>query len=183
MARSIFMMNGKPREVLAVNFISSPVSNTITKRDNNGAFIRSVIGDVTTTAYVQLSNKKAKLFADVLAVNNIYGGNKDDILTASAAGSWLVGRGGSNTYKGKSGNDVFVISASDDPNNIQGNGGTDTVLITGDKAVALNMAHSGITIAQGETAMTSFLVVAIVACLLRAVRVIAHWSVGVAMTC
>ncbi|AKP34862.1 S8 family serine peptidase [Yersinia aleksiciae] len=149
MARSIFMMNGKPREVLAVNFISSPVSNTITKRDNNGAFIRSVIGDVTTTAYVQLSNKKAKLFADVLAVNNIYGGNKDDILTASAAGSWLVGRGGSNTYKGKSGNDVFVISASDDPNNIQGNGGTDTVLITGDKAVALNMAHSGITIAQG----------------------------------
>lgn len=149
MARSIFMMNGKLREVLAVNFVSSPVSNTILKRDDNGAFIRSVSGAVAATAYIQLENKKASLSADELAVNHLYGGNQDDTLIASAAGSWLVGRGGSNTYKGGTGNDVFVISASDDPNNIQGNGGRDTVLISGDKGVALNMARSGITIAQG----------------------------------
>lgn len=149
MARSIFMMNGKLREVLAVNFVSSPVSNTIIKRDDNGAFIRSVSGAVATTAYIQLGNKKASLSADELAVNNIYGGNQDDTLTASKAGSWLAGRGGSNTYKGGAGNDVFVISASDVPSHIQGNGGRDTVLISGDKGVALNMARSGITLAQG----------------------------------
>lgn len=100
MARSIFMMNGKLREVLAVNFVSSPVSNTILKRDDNGAFIRSVSGAVAATAYIQLENKKASLSADELAVNHLYGGNQDDTLIASAAGSWLVGRGGSNTYKG-----------------------------------------------------------------------------------
>lgn len=53
---------------------------------------------------------------------------------ASAKGSWLVGRGGSNTYMGKTGDDVFVISASDDTNNIKGSGGRDTVLIVGKKA-------------------------------------------------
>ncbi|MCB5307989.1 S8 family serine peptidase [Yersinia massiliensis] len=149
LARSVFMMNGQPQEVLAVTFASSPVSNTVIKRDDNGAFIRSVTGEVTTTAYVQMNHEKATLSADELAVNNVYGGNKGDNLTASAAGSWLVGRGGSNSYQGKAGDDVFVISASDDPNNIQGSGGTDTILITGNKGVALNMARSGITIAQG----------------------------------
>ncbi|CNK03077.1 putative serine protease [Yersinia mollaretii] len=148
-ARSIFMMDGRRREVLAVNFVSSPVSNTILKRDDNGAFIRSVSEEVATTAYIQLENKKASLSADELAVNHLYGGNQDDTLIASAAGSWLVGRGGSNTYKGGTGNDVFVISASDMPSHIQGNGGRDTVLISGDKGVALNMARSGITLAQG----------------------------------
>ncbi|MEY4475273.1 MAG: hypothetical protein RL248_1040, partial [Pseudomonadota bacterium] len=149
MARGVFMINGKLQEVLAVNFVSSPVSNTIIKRDNNGAIIRSVTDETTTTAYVHLADKGAALSANILKTNNIYGGSKDDVLTAGTKGSWLVGRGGSNRYIGKSGNDVFVISASDDPSRIRGNGGRDTVLIVGDKGVALNMARSGITIAQG----------------------------------
>ncbi|CNL27137.1 putative serine protease [Yersinia aldovae] len=149
MARGIFSIRGRRHEVLAVNFASSPVSNHIIKRDADGAFIRSIMGDVTTTAYAQLGNKNATLSADTLAVHHVYGGNMDDTLVASVKGSWLVGRGGSNTYIGNSGNDVFVISDSDDPSTIKGNGGRDTVLIVGDKGVALNMARSGITIAQG----------------------------------
>ncbi|CNJ21697.1 putative serine protease [Yersinia intermedia] len=149
LARGVFVINGKLQEVLAVNFVSSPVSNTVTKRGNEGAIIRSVTDETTTTAYVHLADKGAALSANILKTNNIYGGSRDDILTASPKGSWLVGRGGSNTYIGKSGNDVFVISASDDLTRIRGNGGRDTVLIVGDKGVALNMARSGITIAQG----------------------------------
>lgn len=149
LARGKFTIEGQLREVLAVNFVSSPVSNTVTKRGNEGAIIRSVTDETTTTAYVHLADKGAALSANILKTNNIYGGSRDDILTASPKGSWLVGRGGSNTYIGKSGNDVFVISASDDPTRIRGNGGRDTVLIVGDKGVALNMARSGITIAQG----------------------------------
>lgn len=149
LARGKFTIEGQLREVLAVNFVSSPVSNHIIKRDADGAFIRSIMGDVTTTAYAQLGNKNATLSADTLAVQHVYGGNMDDTLVASVKGSWLVGRGGSNTYIGNSGNDVFVISDSDDPSTIKGNGGRDTVLIVGDKGVALNMARSGITIAQG----------------------------------
>ncbi|HEN3633908.1 TPA: S8 family serine peptidase [Yersinia enterocolitica] len=148
-ARAFFSIRGRRREVLAVNFASSPVSNTITKRDASGAFIRSDSGEVTTTAYVQLTDNSSVLSADRLKVNNIYGGHGDDFLMASAKGSWLVGRGGSNTYMGKTGDDVFVISASDDTNNIKGSGGRDTVLIVGKKGVVLNMARSGITLAQG----------------------------------
>lgn len=149
LARSKFTIEGQLREVLAVNFVSSPVSNTVTKRGKEGAIIRSVTAETTTTAYVHLADKGAALSANILKTNNIYGGSRDDILTASPKGSWLAGRGGSNSYIGKSGNDVFVISASDDPTRIRGNGGRDTVLIVGDNGVALNMARSGITIAQG----------------------------------
>ncbi|PNM19254.1 S8 family serine peptidase [Yersinia enterocolitica] len=149
MARGVFSIRGRKHEVLAVNFASSPVSNRILKQDADGALIHSATGETTTTAYVELTNSGDVLFADELKVNNIYGGHGDDRLSASASGSWLVGRGGSNTYIGNTGDDVFVISASDDTNNIKGNGGRDTVLIAGKKGVALNMARSGITIAQG----------------------------------
>lgn len=149
MARGIFSIRGRRHEVLAVSFVSSPVSNHIIKRDADGAFIRSIMGEVTTTAYAQLGNKNATLSADALSVHHVYGGNMDDTLVASVKGSWLVGRGGSNTYIGNSGDDVFVISASDDPSTIKGNGGRDTVLIVGKKGVGLNMARSGITLAQG----------------------------------
>ena len=148
-AHGVFTIRRRQREVLAVNFASSPVSNHIIKRDADGAFIRSIMGEVTTTAYAQLGNKNATLSADALAVHHVYGGNMDDTLVASVKGSWLVGRGGSNTYIGNSGDDVFVISVSDDPSNIKGNGGRDTVLIVGKKGVGLNMARSGITLAQG----------------------------------
>ncbi|CNH26698.1 putative serine protease [Yersinia thracica] len=149
LARSKFTIGGQLREVLAVNFASSPVSNSIFKRDDNGAFIRSDSDGVTMAAYAQLTDSSGIFHADELKVNNIYGGNGDDWLSASAAGSWLVGRGGSNWYIGNTGDDVFVISASDDPKNIKGNGGRDTVLIVGKKGVGLNMARSGITLAQG----------------------------------
>lgn len=149
MASGVFSIRGRQHEVLAVNFASSPVSNSIFKRDANGAFMRSVSDGVTTSAYAQLTDSSGIFSADELKVNNIYGGNGDDWLRASAAGSWLVGRGGSNWYIGNTGDDVFVISASDDTENIRGNGGRDTVLIAGKKGVALNMARSGITLAQG----------------------------------
>ncbi len=148
-ARGVFTIRGRQREVLAVNFASSPVSNRIIKRDAYGAFIHSGSGEATTTAYAQLTNRHRVLSANRLKVSNLYGGSGNDVLKAGTQGSWLVGRGGSNTYVGNRGDDVFVISASDDPNNIHGNGGRDTVLIVGKKAVTLNMARSGVTLAQG----------------------------------
>lgn len=87
LARGVFVINGKLQEVLAVNFVSSPVSNTVTKRGNEGAIIRSVTDETTTTAYVHLADKGAALSANILKTNNIYGGSRDDILTASPKGS------------------------------------------------------------------------------------------------
>ena len=60
-----------------------------------------------------------------------------------------MGGAGSNTYNGGAGDDVFVVSASDNPNNLHGNGGRDTAIIVGDEGMALNMAKAGLTIAQG----------------------------------
>lgn len=149
MAYGIFAMNGQRREMLSVNFASSPVNHRMTQRDDYGVFIRSDSGDSTTTAYAQLTDRAMVLSAEDLSVDNIYGSHSGEVLKASAKGSWLVGRGGSNRYIGNTGDDVFVISASDDPADIAGNGGRDTVLIVGNEGVALNMARSGITIAQG----------------------------------
>lgn len=64
-------------------------------------------------------------------------------------GSWLVGGGGSNTYNGGTGNDVFIISANDKSSNIHGGGGTDMVVVVGSKGVTLNLSQAQITIAEG----------------------------------
>ncbi|CNF50710.1 putative serine protease [Yersinia bercovieri] len=147
-ARGLFTINDKQQEVLAVNFVGSSVSNQVIPLDD-GALLTSSSDEVTTTAYVSFNHEGETLNAAQLQAKNVYGARGDDDLIASPEGSWLVGRGGRNTYTGNSGNDVFVISASDDTRYIQGKGGTDTVLITGDQGVGLNMARSGITIAQG----------------------------------
>ncbi|HEK0906615.1 TPA: S8 family serine peptidase [Pseudomonas putida] len=148
LARGSFVIGGNTREALAVDFLGDPVSST-TAPQGNGLRVTSSSDGATTTAYSSSSTQGEQLDATALGVNNLYGGNGDDRLTANASGSWLVGSGGSNTYIGGEGDDVFVISASDNPQNIQGNGGRDTALIVGDQGVELNMAKAGLTIAQG----------------------------------
>lgn len=147
LAKGSFVINGATREMLAVNFVSDPVSSTFID-EAKGRRIVSQIAGVSITAYSSHDADGTSLDATALGVANLYGGAGDDTLTARASGSWLVGGGGSNTYVGGAGDDVFVISAGDDPANIKGNGGRDTALIVGDKAVTLNMAQAGLTIAQ-----------------------------------
>lgn len=147
LAKGTFVINGATREILAVNFVGDPVSSTFTD-EANGRRVVSQIAGVSITAYSSHSVDGATLDATALGVANLYGGAGNDTLTAQASGSWLVGGAGSNTYTGGPADDVFVISASDDPAKIKGNGGRDTALIVGDTAVTLNMAQAGLTIAQ-----------------------------------
>lgn len=148
LAKGTFTINGKSREALAVNFIADPVSN-IFKTVAGGVEITSVAGQVTKKSYVGSSAQGENLDAKRLGVNNLYGGQGNDTLTAAPNGSWLTGGGGSNIYNGSNADDVFVISASDNPENIHGNGGRDAAIIIGDEAVTLDMAKAGLLIAQG----------------------------------
>lgn len=148
LATGSFTINGKNQEALAVDFLGDPVSNTVSTQ-GAGTRVTSTTNGITTTAYASQSTTGETLDAAQLGVNNLYGGSGDDTLIAAPAGGWLVGGAGSNTYVGGAGDDVFVISASDNPVNIHGNGGHDTAIIVGDKGVVLNMAHAGLTIAEG----------------------------------
>ncbi|OTA19778.1 putative iron-regulated protein FrpA [Xenorhabdus beddingii] len=147
-ASGSFTLNGETREMLAVDFLGDPVSNTLSTQ-GVGTRVTSTFNDITTTAYASQSETDETLDAEQLGVNNLYGGSGNDTLIAAKAGSWLVGGAGSNTYVGGAGDDVFVISASDDTKNIHGNGGNDTAIIVGNKGVELNMAQAGLTVAQG----------------------------------
>ncbi|MHC8316157.1 S8 family serine peptidase [Pseudomonas sp. LB3P31] len=148
LAQGTFTINDKTQEALAVDFLGDPVSSTLLDQDA-GTKVTSTSEGVTTTAYASKSTIGETLDAAQLGVSNLYGGLGNDALIAAPTGSWLVGGGGSNTYTGSAGNDVFVISASDRMENIHGNGGRDTAIIVGDEGVALNMARAGLTIAQG----------------------------------
>lgn len=143
-----FMIKGKRREILAVDFLADRVSNTLTTQ-GQGTRVTSAFDGITTTAYASQNDTDETLDADKLGVANLYGGSGNDKLIAAKTGSWLVGGAGSNTYIGGAGNDVFVISASDDSKNIHGNGGQDMAIITGSQGMILDMAQAGLTIAEG----------------------------------
>ncbi|MDB6372026.1 S8 family serine peptidase [Photorhabdus bodei] len=147
-ASGSFTINGKAQEVLAVDFLGDPVSNTLSTQ-GAGTRVTSTHNDITTTAYASQSETDETLNAEQLGVSNLYGGSGNDTLIAAKTGSWLVGGAGSNTYVGGVGDDVFVISASDDTKNIHGNGGHDTAIIVGNQGVALDMDQAGLTIAEG----------------------------------
>ncbi|WP_275390242.1 S8 family serine peptidase [Xenorhabdus bovienii] len=147
-ASGSFTLNGETREMLAVDFLGDPVSNTLNTQ-GTGTRVTSTHNDITTTAYASQSETDETLDAEQLGVSNLYGGSGNDTLIAAKTGSWLVGGAGSNTYVGGAGDDVFVISASDDTKNIHGNGGHDTAIIVGNKGIELNMAQAGLTVAQG----------------------------------
>ena len=146
--RGTFTMNGETRELMAVNFLADPIGSTFAQAEG-GNRITSTTGAITRTAYSSTNTQSETLDAGNLRVDNVYAGRGDTTLIAAPSGSWLVGGGGSNTYQGGAGDDVFVVSALDDPNNIHGNGGRDTAIIVGDKGVALNMSKAGLTIAEG----------------------------------
>ncbi|WP_218165603.1 S8 family serine peptidase [Burkholderia ubonensis] len=148
LGRGSFVINGQTRQVLSVDFLASPVSNTFVDAAG-GTRLTSVGSGVTKTAFTSTSTANETLDAGKLGVDNVYAGTGNDTLIAAPTGSWLVGGGGSNTYQGGAGDDVFVISAKDNPANIHGNGGRDTAIIVGDQGVGLNMAQAGLTIAEG----------------------------------
>ncbi|AWK40593.1 S8 family serine peptidase [Photorhabdus laumondii] len=147
-ASGSFTINGKTQEVLAVDFLGDPVSNTLSTQ-GAGTRVTSTHNDIITTAYASQSETDETLNAEQLGVSNLYGGSGNDTLIAAKTGSWLVGGAGSNTYVGGAGDDVFVISASDDTKNIHGNGGHDTAIIVGNQGVELNMGQASLTIAEG----------------------------------
>lgn len=159
-----FIINGIEREALSVDFIADPTSTTIRPwgegnivisqatskiNKNFGAYNVKVTDLTPIQTYVSSSEKGEILDATTLGVDHIYGGSGNDQLIASEKGSWLVGGGGSNIYQGGVGDDVFVISASDDPTNIHGGEGTNTAIIVGKSEVLLNMYEAQIHIAQG----------------------------------
>jgi Ca2+-binding RTX toxin-like protein/subtilisin-like proprotein convertase family protein len=148
-----FVINGQTRTLADVNLVHSDVSHTLST-SGTGQIDTSVKTNAdgtktTSKTYIELETANKTLNASTLAVDNITGGNGSDSLQASSVGSWLQGNGGSNTYIGGTGNDVFVVSASDNPDNITGNGGQDQLIITGNAGMVINMAQGGVEIAQG----------------------------------
>ena len=112
----------------------------------------------STTSFQTNITTGTSLDANTLNVINLYGNAGDDTLTAVSkgstldnTGSWLIGGGGSNTYNGGTGNDVFIITANDKSSNIHGGGGTDMVVVVGSAGVNLNLSQAQITIAEGGT--------------------------------
>lgn len=168
-----FTINGVEREALSVDFIADPTSITIRPWEEGNIITSQAITKIkngfdgrdaksleplSMQTYVSHSEKGEVVNATILGVDHLYGGNGDDTLIALEKGSWLVGGSGSNIYQGGAGDDVFVISASDDPANIHGGSGTNTVIIVGEGTVFLNMHDAQIHIAQGgagENVITS----------------------------
>ncbi|MBR8140854.1 S8 family serine peptidase [Burkholderia sp. AU19243] len=146
--RGTFTINGVIRQLMAVNFLADPVGSMFAPVDG-GTRVTSTTGSVTRTAFTSASVASETLDAAKLGVDNVYAGKGDTTLIAAPSGSWLVGGGGSNTYRGGAGDDVFVISARDNPDHIRGNGGRDIAIIVGDQGVTLNLAKAGLTIAEG----------------------------------
>lgn len=152
-ATSTFIMNGVTRTLSDINLISDGASHTFTNQ-GTGVLDTTVSKDKqgvskTVKTYGENSSANTTLNAATLNVDNVYGGNGNDTLIAKSSGSWLVGGGGSNIYQGGTGNDVFVISASDDPANVHGNGGNDIAMVAGTAGMTLNMAQMEVTIAEG----------------------------------
>ncbi|MGZ2749271.1 S8 family serine peptidase [Burkholderia stagnalis] len=148
LGRGSFVMNGQTRQSMAVDFLADPVGTTFAPADG-GMKITSAGGGATRKAWSSTAVASETLDAGKLGVDNVYAGKGDTTLIAAPTGSWLVGGGGSNTYQGSAGDDVFVISAKDKSGNIHGNGGRDTAIIVGDQGVTLNMNQAGLTIAEG----------------------------------
>ncbi len=89
-ASGSFTINGKTQEVLAVDFLGDPVSNTLST-EGAGTRVTSTHNDITTTAYASQSETDETLNAEQLGVSNLYGGSGNDTLIAAKTGSWLVG--------------------------------------------------------------------------------------------
>jgi subtilisin-like proprotein convertase family protein len=98
-------------------------------------------------AYLSHSDTGERLDASVLGVDIVIGGPGNDTLIAAPFGSWLMGGGGSNWYIGDEGNDVFVISAHDEPH-IHGGGGSNTIIL-GDEGVKLGDNYENIQLIHG----------------------------------
>ncbi|WP_219623474.1 S8 family serine peptidase [Herbaspirillum seropedicae] len=163
-----FTINGQSREALGVDFIADPTRTTVTALAN-GKLVTSTAAasanpgfgvlpggagaaprlPASVKTYASNSSSGEVMDAARLGVNNLYGSNGNDTMIAAASGSWLVGGGGSNVYQGGVGDDVLVISASDEQKNIRGGGGVNTAIIVGKAGVTLNMAQAQVQIAEG----------------------------------
>ncbi len=149
-----FIRNGQAQEAWSVDFTADAVRHTLSVQDN-GTLLRASLTDVldptvinTATTWVSHSETGETLDASELDVSHLFGSSGDDTLIARAEGSWLVGNGGRNRYVGGDGDDVLVISASDRQEDIDGGGGTNMAIFTGEGAITLNMADARIHIAE-----------------------------------
>jgi subtilisin-like proprotein convertase family protein len=143
-----FTRNGQQQALLSVDFSGNPVGHAISTQEHHHKIHSSVAGR-QFIAYKSLLATGETLDATTLGVDNLLGNRGDDVLIAAANGSWLVGGPGSNRYVGGDGNDVLVISATDQQQNISGGGGLNTAIITGSAGVTLNLAQAQIQIAHG----------------------------------
>ncbi|MBF7144485.1 MULTISPECIES: S8 family serine peptidase [Pseudomonas] len=143
-----FTIDGQQREALAVNFLSDAVSHRL-HEEGQGKRIESSTAEVKRISYVTNDDTGVTLDAQTLGVQTVQGGLGNDTLKAGPEGSWLIGGGGDNRYEGNIGDDVFLISASDDTTQINGGGGRDSAIVVGDRGVSLNLAKSGLMMAQG----------------------------------
>ncbi|OAQ14248.1 hcalcium-binding protein [Bibersteinia trehalosi Y31] len=150
LARGSFTRNGKKQSAAAVNFLANPRGHTITNAAGGKRTSTEADGLIKgTSSFTDTTHKGVMLDANKLKVENLQGGNGNDILYANKKGSWLAGGAGSDTFYGSDGDDVLIIDGDDKPENIHGGKGDDIVQVIGDKGVFLDLAKAEIEIAQG----------------------------------
>ncbi|WP_416391027.1 S8 family serine peptidase [Alloalcanivorax xenomutans] len=73
----------------------------------------------------------------------------DDTLIGTAGNDWLIGGVGADTFSGGAGSDLLVIDAQDRQADINGGAGIDTVLVSDDRGVALNLYQANVEVVYG----------------------------------
>lgn len=148
LARGTFVQNGQVREALAANLLANPNGHTFSSSGTGTAVATQAgTGSSGTVAYVAGSDAGEVIDIGLKGVQNAVGGQGDDVIQGDDANNWIAGGIGNDALDGGAGDDVLLIDADD--RSVQGGSGTDIAHVVGDKGVTLNLARSGIEIAQG----------------------------------
>ncbi|WP_458765253.1 putative Ig domain-containing protein [Cupriavidus basilensis] len=148
LAQGTFVQNGQTREALAANFLANPNGHTFAA-SGAGTVVSTEggAGAAATSSYVAGNAAGETIDVAEKGVRSAVGGKGDDLIKGDANNNWLAGGAGKDSLDGGAGDDVLLIDAED--TNVQGGAGTDIAQVVGDRGVTLNLAQSGIEIAQG----------------------------------
>jgi Ca2+-binding RTX toxin-like protein len=84
------------------------------------------------------------------------GGAGNDTLQGGSGDDWLNGGAGIDQLNGGAGDDTLIIDSFDDLSKLSGGKGFDTVMVTGDIGVTLNLTKTNIEVAIGSNGNDTF---------------------------
>lgn len=120
------------------SFATSATGTTVSAEDGQSTYV----SNLTTSETIDFAAK---------GVRNAYGSSGNDTLTGDANANWLVGGQGSDTFNASADNDMLIIDAQDQQQNIHAGAGLAMVQLVGSEGVTLNLAQSVVEVAVGGT--------------------------------